>query len=243
MIIEASSLIVHVSQLRNVNDSLMCHFQARHHHSHVIGNCEVFPVFVLQILLLDLSKQACVHGSEVACDKGILAICIFFHGSIRKRFGIAQFSLLCEEIGVDYPSTGLLIDCVVQFQDLSADQFIISINYDEDLLRQTLLKGCLADIPRTAYILSILNNLIMFWLDLGLFLKVGLDLSTSSISRCVVYYNYMVIFVILHDDGLNVAEMPMSVCIVESRNDNTEREFFIFTDAVFLLVVRLLFVG
>lgn len=61
MIIEASSLTIHVGKLRGVDDSLMCHFQARHHHCHIIGNGKVSPIFILQIVLLDLPKQACVH--------------------------------------------------------------------------------------------------------------------------------------------------------------------------------------
>lgn len=83
----------------------------------------------------------------------------------------------------------------------------------------------------------------MLWLDLGLFLEVGLDLCASPVSRRIVNDYYVVIFIILHDDGLDVAEMAMRVGVVEGRDDDTERQFFVLADAVFLLEVGLLFIG
>lgn len=53
----------------------------------------------------------------------------------------------------------------------------------------------------------------------------------------------MEVFVILHDNRLDVLEVPILVDIVVGGNDDAEGKLFIVTDVVPLLIVILLLLG
>jgi hypothetical protein len=56
----------------------------------------------------------------------------------------------------------------------------------------------------------------------------------------IVDDNDVKVGVVLHDDGFDVAQVPVVGCVVEGRNDHAEGQFLVFAHLISGLIVELL---
>lgn len=209
----------------------------RQTYSHIVGRFQVLPFRVAQILFFDVSEQLRVEGSKVAGDKRISPVFILVDNFEGVGPRVADCSSDTQEVSVDEPCVGHSEEGVVQFEDLPADEFIISIDNNKNVIRFAELEGCPSQVMHGPHLLLVPYDSVAFGRDLSLFLEVLLNLNSSLISGSIIDEDNMVVGVLLLQDGFDVLDVPVVFDVVVGGYHDAERQLLELAYRVFSLVV------
>ena len=161
MIILPSVTVVPIGNLRQIGNSVVRLLEDRHAQCHIVGRTEILSIFVFEVLFADVSEQLCVVGSEVAGDKGVKAIGVLLNDLGGDRFGVACGQTFADdEVGVYEPGLLFLEGGIEHFEHLSADQFVIAVDYHQHLIAIAVLHPRLSDIPHRVRFLLVSHHFI-----------------------------------------------------------------------------------
>lgn len=134
-------------------------------------------------------------------------------------------------------------DRVEQFQNLSSNDLIISIDNHKDLIRLAKFLSSPSEVRHRPHLLLVDDNLVPLRWHFILPLQKCLNLLASSICRSIIDEDYMEIRVILHDDRLDIFEMPSILNIVVAGYYDAEGKLIVLANLILFLVILSFFLG
>ena len=153
----------------------------------------------------------------------VFAVSVATHYFFGKWPRITYIPAYGQKVTVDKPCIPLLKDRIEELQNLPTDQLIITIDYQENLLRPAEMFGRHTQIWHGPHLMWIYDQFEPFSRDFCLVLHEKADLITSTISRGIINEDYMVIGIILHEYTAHIFEMALFGYIVVTGHHHTER--------------------
>ena len=117
----------------------------------------------------------------------------------------------------------LLKDSIIEFEDLSSDELVVSIDDHEDVLGSTVFFGSPAEVRHGSLLLLVAKDDVARGRDFSLLLQKHLDIGSGAVSAGVVDEDQMIVTVVLHNDGLHVLNVKFIFGVVVAGNHNAER--------------------
>ena len=76
-------------------------------------------------------------------------------------------------------------------------------------------------------LLLVFNHHVLRRGHFGLISKEGLDLVSSAVSGSIVNEDNMIVSIVLHEDRLDLVDVPVALRVVVAWNDNAERKLLV----------------
>lgn len=222
MVIEACLCIIHIDQFRDIINFLTRHFQDGNIHSNIIGSPQPSLSIIPQILLLDQIEEFCIERSKMTDPKVDIPKDIFLTNFRSILPWIANISCSFDEIWKDNPWISFLVHCVIDFEDLFAQQIVIPIYDYEYFIRFTKLFCRIIDIGKShlSFLIYLYSHPI-WWLSIFT-IDVFLEILSCLIFRAVINCNNPIIAIILHEDRVYVSYIPVVFNIVVGWDNDTK---------------------
>lgn len=146
MHVKPSVEVVVVGHLGYICYSFMGHLKAGNRDRHVSSRREKVAVFILEIFVFNVEEELSVVSSKMADCKAIISILIFLDDIGVIWPGVAHFADGAKEVRIHEPNSFFLEDSVEQLEHLLAQELVVPIHYDQDLLRFTEFSSCFTNI-------------------------------------------------------------------------------------------------
>jgi len=155
--------------------------------------------------------------------KTILSVWISFNYTRMIWSWVAYLSDRSQKICVQVPHSFLLEDSIEQAKNLSAQQFIISIDNDHDILLSTEVSGGVSDVGNWVVSVSVDDDLVTARIHSGLLFEHISQHSSCAVCWPIINDDEMEIFVILHQNRSEIPFCSFARFVVKSRNNDAER--------------------
>ncbi len=131
-------------------------------------------------------------------------------------------------------SLPLRVNSVKKFENLSADQLVLTINNHDDLLICAVFRNCIVNICHLICSFDVLmqNSLFNAYFFV---IKILPYILGSFVTWSIVHNYHMIVRIVLHKNRLQIVVKLMIIYILKRSNQNTNRRFFILTDFIFVL--------
>ena len=167
----------------------------------------------------------------------IACVSISLHYLLRQFSRVPCKSIPKNEIGVQKPNIFILEHTIIQFENLPAQQLVIPIHNQKNLLTHTKLLSRMSQIMQSPLPLLIPLHLNATPRQFILLPQILLNKRPSSIGRSIVDNHNMVVGVVLHGYRPDVSEISVLVVVVVGGDYHTKWEFVFEVEVVFVLVV------
>ena len=154
--------------------------------------------------------------------KGVLSERVVLQYFLRQFSGVPGGGLPEDEVRVDEPDIFLAEDAVVELQNLSSDELVISVDHHEDVVGFTKFHGCFFDVEESTSLVEVGLYFVPVLADFTLFLHEIFNNLCCTIRRSIVNNDDMEIRIVLHHNRTNVPESPLVFLVVEGRDDHAE---------------------
>jgi hypothetical protein len=175
-------------------------------------------------------------------NKSCLSVGIPLNCCLWKWPWVTYWASGSQKIRIHYPYFFLLKNSIKMFENLSSDQFVISVDNNEQFLRFTIFICCHSQIrhSHSSFFISYESKL---WFINVLLFEVFFHVRSSSIIARIINKNYVVILIVLLENWIHIMKMSIILSIVICWNDHTNRYLLICTNFVFFFVVVVLYFG
>lgn len=173
----------------------------------------------------------------MACYKWIRSVLIAFNRSLGKRSWVSYSASDTQKIAVNKPSFVDLEHSTKKFQNLPAQQLVIAINNDKDILMFAKLFRSPPQIRHCSLLFFIFYHDVSIWGNFGLISKKMFDLVACSICTGIVDEDNVIVGVLLHDYWLDVFDVKVILDVVVAGNYNAYRQLGVRTHVVLFLVI------
>jgi hypothetical protein len=242
-VVVACSVDVQIEEVVDVLDIPARHLHHRQADDLVVGRSEPFPVHVLEIALLDLQVKVDSEGAEM----GDLLRHISIEVVLLFLIGVGLGPSVLDEVVVDpilerdgVGNGGLLalVDGVEDLEDLPADQFVVAVDEEADLVGLAVLGDGHVDVWDCGHLLLIGNQDHLVG-QVFVLLEEVLDEGGGVVAGGVVDDHHPVVAVVLVEDRLQVVLVPEVLGVVEAGHHDAEGQL----GGVVAVVVGLLQTG
>jgi hypothetical protein len=127
-----------------------------------------------------------------------------------------------EVVGPHHVHLALLVDMVENFQGTRAQQFVVSIDQQHNVLFIAMLRDCGVDIGHSSQ--SLLVSYQSYVVRDLIFLNPLLDELVGVVGRCVIDDHYFEVLVVEVDHRLQVILVPEIASVIDRRHHDAERQ-------------------
>lgn len=205
MIIQAGVGVVHVGDLGNVVDTMMCHLEYGNTNGNIVGSPKILSIIIFQVFLFDIPEELGVKCSEVGSHKRELSIAIGLYDMIFEWSRETDIADKGYKIAVDKPTIMCLKLAIKQFKYLPAHEHIVAVDNHVDLVWLAVGQCGFPEIGHGSALLLIMIDIDMqqyasLLVLVQQLLDIGVDEPRGVVSGCVIDDHNMVVgIVLLHD--------------------------------------------
>lgn len=127
-----------------------------------------------------------------------------------------------EMVGPDHVHLALLVDMVENFQGTCAQQLVVSIDQEHNVLFTAMLRHCGVDIGHSGQSLLVSDQ--SYVVDDLVFLNPLLDELVGVVGGCVIDDHYFEVLVVEVDHRLQVILVPEIASVIDSCHHDAERQ-------------------
>jgi hypothetical protein len=126
--------VVEVGEFGNVTHPLVGHLENGDADCHVVGSLQIGTVIVFEVFFFDVEEELSIEGPQVTGHERVGAILVVLYGGDGEGARIAYRVSDAQEVCVDEPGLLLLEDSVEEFEHLPAQQLVVPVSDQEDVL-------------------------------------------------------------------------------------------------------------
>ena len=147
-----------------------------------------------------------------------------------------MFSIYNNKIGVRKPDFVFLEDGVEEFEDLPADELVISVHDNHYVFGVAVGLRGVPNVVHGFHLGWVLNEFALSCVELSL-LDEFLDEGSGLVWRVIVNDDNFVVLVFLFEDWLQIDFVSFVLSVVEGWDDDAHRQLRVFTDFISILIL------
>jgi hypothetical protein len=193
--------VVEVGEFGNVTHPLVGHLENGDADCHVVGSLQIGTVIVFEVFFFDVEEELSIEGPQVTGHERVGAILVVLYGGDGEGARIAYRVSDAQEVCVDEPGLLLLEDSVEEFEHLPAQQLVVPVSDQEDVLGLAVFLRSHPQVGHRSLLLRVPDDGVAGGGHPSLIvLEEGLDLFACAIGAGVVDEDDVVVGVVLHED-------------------------------------------